>query len=371
MWVATANSEVKFVYTTSTSYIALATKDENTLYFLSDTREVFLGTQNYAPAEHWAGDSVAGVIKTDSTSGISLDANGKLDIDGRLGAFPDSLGTYLPDDREPRAVGDYSLLITDALGINMSTNRSLAIVSGFGINVNSAAPGTTIYYAKNTYINRIIAKVCEDGFVSRDEATSKQEQIIPVTSVKIAGQTFTPDSSPDNATDLIQITLAETANPDTTITKLRMFGSIGSYASAHIGNGIRSVSGGRSLILGGGITKVGGGNDICAVGQNMYAAGNGNALFGRNHIAVKNRGFFAGTGHDSTNARSESASAVGEYSFMDSNTLFAVGNGVNPTTRSNAFEVTVDGGIVLRSPDGSRWKITIDNSGNWSSSNIT
>lgn len=42
----------------------------------------------------------------------------------------------------------------------------------------------------------------------------------------------------------------------------------------------------------------------------------------------------------------------------------AVGNGTSHTDRSNAFEVTDDSGIVLKSPDASRWKITVDNSGN-------
>ena len=99
------------------------------------------------------------------------------------------------------------------------------------------------------------------------------------------------------------------------------------------------------------------------VGQQMYSTGNGNAMFGRNHIARKNRGFFAGTGHDSTNARSEGAAAVGEWSSMDSNTMFAVGNGTSATNRSNAFEVTADGGIILKSPNGTRYKITVANDG--------
>ena len=128
-----------------------------------------------------------------------------------------------------------------------------------------------------------------------------------------------------------------------------MFGIMKSYASAHIGNGIRTDgSGGRSLILGGGLTKSGG-NDHCMVGQQMYASGNGNAMFGRQHIGVKNRGFMSGTGHDSTNARSESAAAFGEWSVMDANTLFAVGNGTSATNRKNAMEVLDDGRVKASS----------------------
>ena len=310
-----------------------------------------------------ATDSNYGIVKMNSAKSVYLDANGRLEVGGRMGQFPTTTGLFAPNDRDPRDVKDYSLLITDAMGIEMAANRALSIVSGFAITVNKAAAGATVYYAKNTYLNRILAKVCEGGYVSRDEATSKVETIIPVVSVLINGQTFTPDSSPDDANNLIQITLAETANPSSQITQLRMFGVMKSYASAHIGNGIRTDgSGGRSLILGGGLTKSGG-NDHCMIGQQMYSTGNGNAMFGRQHIAVKNRGFFSGTGHDSTNARSESAAAFGDWSILDPTTLFAIGNGTSATARSNAFEVTSDGGIILKSPNGTRYKITVANDG--------
>ena len=77
--------------------------------------------------------------------------------------------------------------------------------------------------------------------------------------------------------------------------------------------------------------------------------------------------FAGGQGHDFTNG-SNGAGAVGIASRIDSNTAFAVGNGVfnsnGDITRSNAFEVTKDGGIILKSPGGTRYKITVDNSGN-------
>ena len=59
----------------------------------------------------------------------------------------------------------------------------------------------------------------------------------------------------------------------------------------------------------------------------------------------------------------EGLAAVGAYSFIDASTLFAVGNGSSHTDRKNAFEVRTDG-VVLRSPNGTRYKITVDNSGN-------
>ena len=307
-----------------------------------------------------ATDSVAGIIKLNSSKNITVDSDGRLEVGGRLGAFAGTTGLYAPNDRDPRNVNNYSLLITDAKGIDMAANRALAIVSGLGTTCQSAAAGSKVYKLTNNYANRIIAKCCEGGYAALSESSSGTTRIVPVVSVTINGSAFTPDSAADSSTP-IEIKLEETINPDAATTSIRLFGKMQSYASAHIGNGISSTGGGRSLLIGGGVTKTTG-NDNCIVGMNMYSTGNGNAMFGRNHIARKNRGLLAGTGHDTTNARTEGASAVGEYSFIDANTLFAVGNGTNHTTRSNAFEVRTDG-IVLKSPDGTRWRITVSNTG--------
>ena len=261
--------------------------------------------------------------------------------------FEGTTGLYAPDDREPRQVGNYSLLITDAKGVNMGANRSLAVVSGYGLTCQSAAPGTTTYRVANNYQNRIIAKVCEGGFVSKDEATSTVEQIVPVVSVTIGGQAFTPDSSANDSSNPIEITVQESANPDGTITNIRLFGTMRSYATAHIGNGVRSNDGGRSLMLGGGISKVGTGNDICVVGNAMYTSGNGNALFGRNHISTKNRWLIAGSGHDNTNGMSEAGAVFGQYADIQSDTAFAVGNGTSHTSRSNLFEIKTNGDVYI------------------------
>lgn len=311
-----------------------------------------------------ATDSVAGIIKLNSDNNITLNSNGQLEIGGRMGKFGTTTGVYAPDDREPRMVADHSLLVTDAKGINMTGNRSLAVVSGLAVTCKSASAGATEYRVTNNYNNRIICKMAEGGYASKDEATSKVEQIVQVTSVTINGSSFTPDSSANGSNDIV-ITTAQTLNPDSAITSIRLFGTMGSYATIHTGNGIKSESGGRNLLLGGGVTKSGSSNDNCLIGNGIFSSGNGNLAVGRYHIAAKNRGFFAGTGHDSTNAPSEGASAVGQYSYMDSNTLFAVGNGTGHTARSNSFEVRTDG-LVLKSPDGSRWKITVDNNGSLS-----
>ncbi len=307
--------------------------------------------------------------KLNPNQNIDVNADGQLEVGGRIGQFEGTTGLFAPNDRDPRNVLDYSLLITDALGVDMSANRAMAVVSGFGIACISAPPGTTQYQISNTYENRIAAKLCENGYLAVDEATSKVKRIVPVVSVTINGSTFYPSSAANDSTKPIVITVEESVNPDTTVTNIRLFGRMESYASLHVGNGIRSGSGGRSLMLGGAITKHGG-NDQCMIGMNLFATGNGNAMFGRYHIARKNRGFFAGTGHDSTNARAEAAAAVGTYSYMDANTLFAVGNGTSHTARSNAFEVR-DDGIVIKSPNGTRYKLVVANDGTLSTAAVT
>lgn len=312
-----------------------------------------------------ATDDILGLVKTNASQSISLDSNGKLQVGGRLGQFPTTTGIYASSDREPRNVGDYSFLITDAKGVDLNTSRAFALVSGYGLTCKSASAGATEYRVTNNYQNRILCKMAEGGYASINEATSKIQQIIPIVSVTINGAEFTPDSSANSSTDII-IKTEQSLNPETSgVTNIRLFGKMLSYSTAHIGNGIASLGGGRNILLGGGVTKASNSNDNCLIGMAIYSSGNGNACFGRQHIARKNRGFLAGTGHDTTNAQSESVSAVGQWSFIDANTLFAVGNGTSHTARSNAFEVRSDG-IVLRSPNGTRYKLAVDNSGNLS-----
>lgn len=292
-----------------------------------------------------ATDSTAGILKINTAKSIYLDENGNLQVGGRIGQFPGTTGLYAPDDREPRNVGNYCLLITDVKGAQMTNSRSFAVVSGLSITLKTAAAaGATEYHVANTYANRLKCKICEGGFAAKDEATSAAEQVIPVVSVTIGGQAYKPDSSPDDPTKDIIITTESTLNPDEAITGIRAVGTMGSYSTAHIGNGIASIGGGRCLLLGSGITKDGSGNECGVVAQDTYVLANGSAVFGRWHILNKNRGFLAGAGHDTTNARGEGVAGVGVYSLMDEKTLFAVGLGSSQIGRRNAFEVAADHG---------------------------
>ena len=310
-----------------------------------------------------ATDSVLGIVKTNSEDGIELNADGQLDINGRLGVSPQG-GVYYATDRDPRSVGENSLLITDALGIQMDANRSFAVVSGVGITLSGAhAAGVTEYRVANTYSNKILCSAAK--YLSLNEATSTVQQIEPVVSVTINGRTFIPDSSADDSSNPIIIKVANSLNPSSALssgTAIRAFGSMGGYASAFIGSCVGAATGGANLILGQGVWSQSGNMNV-VLGQYQYNQGNGNTLLGRWHVSRKNRWLLAGTGHDNTNGKSEAGAAVGQYSLIDANTLFAVGNGTDQTTRKNAFEVT-ENGIVLLSPNGSRWQISVDNNGN-------
>ena len=334
------------------------------LVLIKSTNQLYHNGVFYTPMA--ATDTTPGLVKLNPDQDIDVNSDGQLTVGGRMGQFPDSTGMYAPSNRDPRSVGNYSLIMTDAMGMEMAANRAMAVVSGYGMTCRSAAAGATEYRIQNNYANRINAILCSGGYASRDEATSTQQSVVKIVSITIGGSSYIPDSSanPSGTANDIIIKTESTLNADAAITNIRLFGRMGSYATLHIGNGITSEGGGRNLLLGGGVTKAGSSNDNCLIGNGIYSSGNGNAAFGRWHIMRKNRGFVAGTGHDTTNAPAEGASALGQYSSITSTTLFAVGNGTSHTDRSNAFEVTSDGGMVLKSPNGTRYKITVDDTGN-------
>lgn len=293
-----------------------------------------------------ATDATLGLVKTNSTESVTLNANGQLDVGGRLGQFNGTTGIFHGKDRAPRNVADYSLLITDALGIDMQANRSFAVVSGVGVTITGSHPaGSTEYRVSNTYSNRILCAGLK--YMSLDEATSKIEQIVAVESVTINGSTFTPDSSANDSANPIVIKVAESLNPNSALasgTAIRGFGALKGYASAYIGSCIGADAGGANFILGQGVFSKSGNMNVI-LGQYQYNGGNGNTLVGRWHVSKKNRWFMAGTGHDNSNGRSEAGAAVGQYSNITANTMFAVGNGTSHVARSNAFEVMADGRV--------------------------
>ena len=321
-----------------------------------------------------ATDSTYGIVKLNPNESVSLNANGQLDIGGRLGAFTGTTGIYHSKDREPRRVDDFSFLITDAKGMNLNAPRDLALSTGVNLQLKgSHTAGSTTYQVSNTYANRIACYGLKNGgYAGQNEAWCKENRIVAITSVTINGNSnWTPDSSADNSSQNIVITTETSANPNSAVSQLRVFGGItGGYCSEYIGQCVGGQVG-ASLVIGQRVYSTA--NVNCIVSADTWNSGNGNAIFGRNHISRKNRWFISGSGHDTTNGATEAGAVVGQYSKIDANTILAVGNGTSHTNRKNAFEVTSDGGIIVpSSTSGStkKFKITVNDSGTISATEV-
>ena len=339
----------------------------------SDQSIVYKISVSISPGDVWsssfeevlevATDTDYGMVKLNPNEAVTLNSNGQLDVGGRPGAFSGTTGIFHAKDRAPRDVKDYSFLITDAMGMNLAAPRDFMLATGVNITLTgSHVAGSTTYTVANNYANRIACAVLANGgYVSQSEAYSKENTIVQVTSVKINGQNYTPDSSANSSSNPITITTASTANPTAAVTQLRAFGGVtGGYCSEYVGQCVGGTLG-ASLAIGQRVYSTS--NVNCIVAADVYNTGNGSAVFGRQHINRKNRAFLAGTGHDTTNARSESVSAVGEWSDLTSTEiLFAVGDGTDHTARSNAFEVR-DKAIVLKSPNGTKYKVMVSDTG--------
>ena len=217
----------------------------------------------------------------------------------------------------------------------------------------------------NTQGNRFALFAAKGGRAAIDQTDAANNGTALITSIKFAnGNDISAYFGPaENDNDII-VTLERTINPSAATTKLRVYGTSTSNDVIVVGQGC-GATGGKAISLG--QSCFAGGNQNIAFGNSSIVTANNSVAFGHTNLVNKQFCFAAGQGHDFTNA-SNGASAVGIASLMDSNTAFAVGNGVfngnGNITRSNAFEVTKDGGIVLKSPGGTRYKITVDDTGN-------
>ena len=323
-----------------------------------------------------ATDSEYGFVKLNPSQSVDVDSDGKLTVGGRLGQFPNG-GVYYGQTIEPRMVGNNSFLISDSLGMEMNSQKAFGLVSGVSINLTTNHPaGSTTYTVANTYTNRIICKCLEGGFVSDANLGLGGDYVKSVTSVKINGDTFTPDSSNDDSTNPITITVAESANPDAPTNKLFFYGKMNGNANLFIGQNVSSGTVNYCSVIGSSVSNLSG-NFSTVSGYMNINKGNSCALFGRQHInsSGKNNVFFAGCGHENAVAN-EGVAAVGLYSKIDINTAFAVGVGKytgGKLARGNAFEVTKKGELIVpSSTSGStkKFKITVDDSGTISATEV-
>lgn len=167
-----------------------------------------------------------------------------------------------------------------------------------------------------------------------------------------------PTSVTVNDDDTITLTFAESLNPNTATTRLTLGITLdtSSRGVIAVGNGI--YSNGSSSVLAG--TAVGNsGQNVLAVGQNVQNSGNSSIVAGIRNRNAGVRSIVAGSrslntqtdaavfgrGHNTTGTNPGIA-VMGNYSDLDSDTLFAVGNGADDDNRSNAMEVTKTGEIL-------------------------
>ena len=317
-----------------------------------------------------ATDSVAGIIKLNPNESIDVNANGQLTVGGRLGQFPNG-GVFYPTTIEPTNVGGSTFMMTDGAKNLSLAGRTFGIMAGASVTCKSASAGATEYRVSNSQGNRFALFAAKGGRAAIDQTDATNNGTALITSIKFAnGNDISAYYGPTESSNDIIITLERTVNPSAATTKLRVYGTSTSSDVIVVGQGC-GASGGKAISLG--QSCYASGNQCIAFGNSSLSLANNSVAFGHTNLVNKQFCFCAGQGHDFTNG-SNGAGAVGIASEISGDTAFAVGNGVfnanGNITRSNAFEVLKDGSIVLPSPDGSRWKIAVDNSGNLSTTKI-
>ena len=309
-------------------------------------------------------DSVAGLVKTNSAQSVTLNADGQLEVGGRLGQFPNG-GVFYPTAIEPTNVGSSTFMMTDGAKYLSLGPRTFGIMAGVSLTCKSAAAGTTQYRLSNTQGNRFTCFANKGGRIAIDQTDAMNNGTALITSIKFAnGNDISAYFGPTESSNDIIVTLDRTINPSAATTKMRVYGTSVSNDVIIVGQGC-GAGGGKAISLG--QSCYASGNQCIAFGNASLSLANNSVAFGHTNLVNKQFCFAAGQGHDFTNG-SNGTGAVGICSEIGSDTAFAVGNGVfnanGNITRSNALEVTKDGGVILKSPNGTKFKITVDNSGN-------
>lgn len=317
-----------------------------------------------------ATDSTLGLVKTNPGKSIELNADGQLEVGGRLGQFSNG-GVFYPGTIDPTNVGASTFMMTDGAKNLSLGGRTFGIMAGAGITCKSASAGATEYRVSNTQSNRFALFAAKGGRAAIDQTDATNNGTALITSIKFAnGNDISAYFGPTESSNDIIVTLERTVNPSAATTKLRVYGTSTSSDVIVVGQGC-GTGGGKAISLG--QSCYASGNQCIAFGNASLSLANNSVAFGHTNLVNKQFCFAAGQGHDFTNG-SNGAGAVGIASEISSDTAFAVGNGIfngnGNITRSNAFEVKKDGSIVLKSPNGTRYKIAVDDSGTISTTAI-
>ena len=311
-----------------------------------------------------------GLVKLNPNESVEVNANGQLTVGGRLGQYPNG-GVFYPTTIEPTNVGASTFMMTDGAKNLSLGGRHFGIMAGAGLTCKSASAGATQYRLSNTQTNRFACFAAKGGRLAIDQADAQANGTALITDISFAnGNPISAYFGATESSNDIIITVDRTVNPSASTTKLRIYGTSASSDVIVVGQGC-GASGGKAISLGQSCHA--GGNQCIAFGNASLSLANNSVAFGHTNLVNKQFCFAAGQGHDFTNG-SNGVGAVGICSEISSDTAFAVGNGVfngnGNITRSNALEVKKDGSIVLKSPNGTRYKIAVDNSGNISTTAI-
>lgn len=292
-----------------------------------------------------ASDSEYGMVKLNPSESVTLNANGQLDVGGRLGQFPNG-GVFYPTTIEPTNVGASSFLMTDGAKNLSLSGRNFGIMAGTNLTCKSASAGVTQYRLSNTQANRFYCFAGKNGRLALSQADAQANGTALITDISFAnGNPISAYFGPTESDNDIIITVDRTVNPSASTTSLRIYGTSTSNDVIVVGQGC-GASGGKAISLG--MSCFAGGNQCIAFGNSSVSTGNNSVAFGHTNLVNKQFCFAAGQGHDFTNG-SNGAGAVGIASNISSNTAFAVGNGIfngnGNITRSNALEVLKDGRV--------------------------
>ena len=333
-------------------------------------------------SETIASDSQLGLIKTDSSKFIETDSDGKLIIGGRLGQFsseemPEG-GLYYPLSIQPEVVWKNSFLITEGTLISTRSSRIFALAAGAGVTLKTAAAaGATRFEVSNTFGNRFTCAMARNGYATIQEGTAGTI-MVHVTNVYLAND---PDKTPlvpySGATESRNNIVIETDAPlsDTdTVTKLRLYGTMTFDSSFHCGQGIGTGGAtGKGKLLQLGQSQLALDGNSILIGNSIFTGKNRVCIVGASHINNVQGACLTGEGHDTTNGTFIGIAEHGKYSLTKANTAFAIGNGTSNTVRSNLFEIADEGGstaMMVKSPNGTEFKITVDDSGNITTSQV-
>ena len=218
-----------------------------------------------------ADDTTLGTVKTNPAKSIDLNADGQLEVGGRLGQYPNG-GVFYPDTIEPTNVGASTFMMTDGAKNLSLAGRTFGIMAGANVTCKSASAGATQYRVSNTQTNRFALFSAKGGRVAIDQTDAMNNGTALITDISFAnGNPISAYFGATESSNDIIITVDRTVNPSATTTKLRVYGTSISSDVIVVGQGC-GAGGGKAISL----------------GQSCYASGNQCIAFGNASLSLAN-----------------------------------------------------------------------------------